>query len=490
MRLSACRSRSAIFFVGFLVAGQALGCGKPEKAADAPPAAPVTWEPPAELMLEEWSELLGFTQPLPDQIARVSAPVEARVASVLKDSDGKPVVEGEPVRQGTVIVRLDDAMIVANLAKLEAGLKELPEVELRAENQVQQASNDLNRLTKARQEEDQRAKSTGQPATHTLVPDVVLEKALFALRDAESNLRGAKLHRETAISERDALREQLKLFTLTAPISGQLGRIQVVQGQTVPAGTAVVDIVNLQPQIDVVCFVPPATAARLRRGQAARLGGVDQTPATATVAGPLGRVEFIAEQAEVETGNFAVKVRFPNEATRLRANMVLRLRVRTRDGEPCLAVHESALLEDQDPPAVIISTPVDFKDIETKDLPQPALEAVQTQFPNVSIKKVGKNTDWGLYKISLANVDDDVLVDAKGKIIKDKIGEARRLQASIGIRDRVKGMVQIRRLDDPEKKWQGKLDEALFITSNGQGLQNGDKVKLPAEEDEAPPPEK
>jgi hypothetical protein len=350
----------------------------------------------------------------------------------------------------------------------------------------------VDRLKKLREEDEarrQKTRSDGSPlGMVTLVTTVDWEKATVALLDAQSRLRGAKQRKEAALNERAGQQELLKLHQLKAPITGQLGLIQIVQGQTISVGTPVVDIVNLQPQIDVLCFVPPAIAAKLRPGQAARLGGIDQMSATATPAGPAGRVEFIADQAAPETGNFAVKVRFPNDTARLRANTVLRLRVRTRDGEPCLAVHESALLEDQDPPAVIISTPVEFKDVEVKDLPQPVSEALKKEFPNAAIKKAGTNTTWALYRISLAGVDDDVLVDPKGKVIKDKIGEARRLQATIGIRDRVKGMVQIRRLDDPEKKWNGKLDDALFITNNGQGLQNGDHVKLAVEEDETPPP--
>jgi multidrug efflux pump subunit AcrA (membrane-fusion protein) len=494
MRFLPVRFRPLFLIGGMLLNVLALGCAKPNKGPEVPPAAPVTWEPPAELMLEEWTEVLGTTQPLPNQVARLSAPVEGRVASILQTEDGKPVHEGEQVKQGTVVVQLDDTIVKSNLAKLEAALKFAEEEESQADYVLQLAQSEVERLKKLRQDEDERrskARPNDSPlGVVSLVTSVDWEKANVALLDAQSKRRGAKQRKEAAHNERAAQHELLKLHRLRTPISGQLGRIQVVQGQTIAVGTPVVDIVNLQPQIDVLCFVPSSVAAKLRLGQATRLGGIDQTPATAAPTGPAGRVEFIADQAEPETGNFAVKVRFPNETVRLRANTVLRLRIRTRDGEPCLAVHESALLEDQDPPAVIISTPVEFTDVETKDLPKPVSDKLKEQFPSASIKKAGMNTTWGMYKVSLAGVDDDVLIDPKGSIVKDKIGEARRLQATIGIRDRVKGMVQIRRLDDPEKKWHGKIDDALFITNNGQGLQNGDRVKFPAEEDEAPPPEK
>ena len=47
------------------------------------PPAPVKWEGPRQLFLEEWTELVGTTEPLPDHAARVTAPVEGRVSAVL-----------------------------------------------------------------------------------------------------------------------------------------------------------------------------------------------------------------------------------------------------------------------------------------------------------------------------------------------------------------------------------------------------------------------
>src|SRR5690349_4405216 len=111
MRLLRVCVRSSALFGCFLLTGLTLGCAKPDKGADIPPAAPVTWEPPAELILEEWTEVLGTTQPLPNQVARISAPVEGRVASVLQGEEGKPVLEGEQVKQGTVVVQLDDTIV-------------------------------------------------------------------------------------------------------------------------------------------------------------------------------------------------------------------------------------------------------------------------------------------------------------------------------------------------------------------------------------------
>src|SRR5439155_997816 len=153
---------------------------------------------------------------------------------------------------------------------------------------------------------------------------------------------------------------------------------------------------------------------------------------------PEGRIVYIAEQAEADTGNFAVKVRYPNSSLGLRMNTVLRLRVLTSPGKACLSIPESALQEDQDPPAVIV-----VENHEVKQNPE-----------------TNKN---------------------------EELGVARKLRAKIGVRDPVLHAVEILGLDDPEKKWKGDLETARFVTERGQGLRTGDKVKLEEEDEDEEP---
>ena len=113
--------------------------------------------------------------------------------------------------------------------------------------------------------------------------------------------------------------------------------------------------------------------------------------------------------------------------------MVRRLRVLTKPGKDYLAVPESALLEDQDPPSVII-----VEDIKTV-----------------------KNAD--------------------GK--DEQTGTVRRMRAKVGVHDRVLKQVAILGLEDPEGKWQGDLEKVQFVIKNGQGLETGDSVRLEEEEE-------
>lgn len=421
--------------LAFLTAVSA-GCKKaaPPEAEKVPPA-PVKWEGSRQLFLEEWTELVGTTAPLPDHAARVTSPVEGRVLSVLSGAAGKPVAEGQFVDAGSVLVRVEDTVLRAQRDKAETAKKLLRSDKEIADLAVKQAGVDVKRLTELQR---QQTSSAGERVR--LVSPVELEKATLAEETARAHVRAVDLKLEAADEDVKAMDRQLQLYTLTAPRKGRLGRFQVVVGQTLPIGAAVADVVDIEDEIDVLCFVPAADVRKLQLGQPAKIGAIEKGPAAETGADPDGSLVFIADQAEVETGNFAVKVRFPNRDLKLRANSVVRLRVMTKPGKACWTLPEGAIMEDQDPPGVVV-----VEDIEVK-------------------------------------------TNADGK--EEQVGKARRLRAVIGTRSRVLHQVEILRLEDPEKKWQGSLETAQFVVEKGQGVQTGDAVRLEEEEAEEEPPQK
>jgi RND family efflux transporter MFP subunit len=385
--------------------------------------------------LEEWTELVGTTQPLPDHAARVTAPVEGWVLSVLQNAAGKPVAEGQPVQKGDVLVRLDATVLLASRDKAVSAKKILESEKEVAVLAVKQAELEVQRLNELK-----RQQGSSSPGGLQLVAPIELEKAAVALETARAHVRADDRKLEAADEEVAAIDRQLQLYTLTAPRNGRLGRLQVVVGQTLSVGAPVAEVVDIDDEIDVLCFVPAVDARKLQLGQPARVGGVEKDPAAEPGADPEGKVEFIADQAESESGLMAVKVRFPNRDLKLRANTVTRLRVLTKPGRACWTVPESALMEDQDPPGVVV-----VEDVETK-------------------------------------------TTADGK--EEQTGKARRLRAVTGVRDRVLRQVEVLRLEDPEKKWHGDLETALIVVEKGHGVQSGDAVKLEVEEDEEPPPAK
>ena len=427
MSLTASSLRRLPLLLGLLVA-IAAGCKEatPPKEEEEHPPSPVQAEPARKVALGEWTDLLGTTQPLPNHSARISATLEGHVLSVPGDGKGGTVVEGQQVESGAVIVRLDDSVPRANRARLQATLDELKEQQKQAGFALELAQIDVKRLKEL-------LKGGSAGGALPLVSQIELEKAQVMEKDMRSKLASVEKKQAAARADLKALDEQLKFYTLRAPISGRLGIVQAVPGQTLNPGAIVADVVDLE-EIDVLCYAPPAAAARLKLGQPAKLVA-EEAPGATTDKPLLGKVAFIDAQAQPETGNVAVKVRFPNPGLRLRAQAVVRVYVLTRPEKERLTIPVSALIEDLDVPTVLA-----IKDLKTE-------------------KK-----------------DDE----------EHKLGTAWKLQVVVGVRDREHGLVEILELKDPESKTRKSVPakDLLFVTAGGNGLHTDDPVELKKEEKE------
>jgi RND family efflux transporter MFP subunit len=373
-------------------------------------------EQPRTIDLGEWTELIGTTQPLPRKAARLSAAVEGRVLWVL---DNGKLTEGQVVTEGQAIVQLDDRVARANRDKVLAAQAELSEQKKQADLAQELAQIEVKRL-----EELTRANSANAP----LVSRIELDKARIAMKEAASRQQAVLARQKAGEAEVKAIDEQLDLFTIRAPIKGRLGVLQVVPGQTLTVGAPVADVVDLD-EIDVLSFVPPHITARLALDQPVRLSSEESR-----AKGASGKVVFIAVQAQPETGNFAAKTRFPNTDLQLRANAVARVQVLVKPEGKRLTILRSAVLEDQDPPAVVV-----VEEIKTE-------KNKETQKP-------------------------------------EKLGKARKLYAELGIRDRER--VEILELfADRDKKEKVPAKDAWFVTEGVHGLQTGDLLKLEEHKEE------
>jgi RND family efflux transporter MFP subunit len=428
---------------GFFLAFITLGCrGAPSKEEETPPPAPVKAEPAKETDVTQTVELFGMTVPLPNHGARISANVSAPVLSILMDAKGQPIAEGQRVVKGQVIVRLDDSLI--------------QDQRKQAELDLESANLEIKRL-------DEIKKSTPK-----LSSQFDYDKAKLAQKIAQSKL--------------DSLNKMLRYYTLTAPIDGRLGRIQVVPGQVVASGATVADVIDLEKQIDVLCFVPPYLMKQLELKQKARLrigerlapkekeeeekddkekaekkNGGDKEKAEKKNGDekknepekkeemkeeeeeeefePEGEIVLISDIAEPDTGAFAVKVRFSNEEMQLRANLAGHVYVTTQTKKKTWTIPESALMEDRDPPAVVV-----VEDIKTK-----------------------KNEE--------------------GK--EEKVGTAHIYLVTVGLRDRDQQRVEVLALEGAEnKKKLPPSKDLLVVTEGGQGLHDDDAMKLEEEKEE------
>jgi RND family efflux transporter MFP subunit len=400
------------------------GCKKEEAPAEEEVhAAPVKWETAEKADLEEWTELLGITQPLPNHSAHISAALGGFVLSVLPADKGKPLVEGQRVEKGQLLVQLDDRVLRANRDKLLVSDPELQEQIKQGENAVEVARLEVTRLEKLQ-------RSSGTDVL--LVTPLEMERARLAFKDAESKYKAVKAKEDVARADLKALDEQLALYTLRAPIAGRLGRVHASPGQTLAAGATVAEVMNLDA-IDVLCFVPPNIVDKLHLDQVVRFEEHEED-ITDAIKLEQGKIVFISDQAQPETGTIAVKARFPNQNRKLRANILVRVRVLTEKKSDCLTIPESALLEDQEDPAVLI-------------------------------------------------VEEEKKKDKEGKEIEEH--HVHRRVAKLGLRDREKHRVELVGLFEveEEKKKPVPLEkDTLFVIEGGHGLEDDDLVKLKEEE--------
>jgi RND family efflux transporter MFP subunit len=394
------------------------GCHRPAPPEENVQLAPVKAAAAESVELSEWTDLIGSTQPLPDQTARITTPVPGLVLRVLSDGKGKSIVEGQRIDKDQVVAQLDDRGARAQRDRTLAMIDEVKELKIQADLANKVAHLDLERLQKL-------FPITADSGSVPLVSKIELEKTRLALQDSESKQKGAFAKEKALREELKSLEVTLAYHELRSPISGYLGTLQIVPGQTLSAGATVAEVVNLDT-IDVVAFASPHITTKLRFGQNARLLVRDQSEADKET--PAGTIVFIGVQAQAETGNFLIKARFPNKDLRFRANQVVRLDVETQKEKKRLVIKESALMEDNDPPFVVIA-----QDVEVK-----------------------KNKDGH----------------------DEQIGKARKVHAYLGVRDREHRTVEILRLEDPEKKEAIPVAGTLFILEGGHGLHDGDLVKI------------
>jgi HlyD family secretion protein len=195
----------------------------------------------------------GFLEP----VTKVS--ISARISAQITDL---PFEEGDPVNKDDVVVRLDNADLLAQLASSEASLL------------AEQARLDGARATfinaVAEWERQQQLYSTNDVAKSAL------EQAEAEKLRAESNLRATEAAIEMARAGIQRIREDLRYAEITSPITGVVTQLNAEEGEIVitgtmnNAGTVILEIADLSEMIvNVEC--DETDVADVRVGQKARI---------------------------------------------------------------------------------------------------------------------------------------------------------------------------------------------------------------------------
>jgi RND family efflux transporter MFP subunit len=311
MNISKSKAILGVRFLAILIAALALSCAKSdeEKAEGAVSKKPQEEVVPVEVQTVERSTVtetisaVGMVEAWHD--VAVSAEASGKVIEVRAD-------EGDAVKKGSVIVRLDDELAALGVAQAEA--------------QVAMA-----RANAAKMKRDLRR-----------------AEELFGTKDiSESRIEEVRLGAETAEAALQSAevalkmgRRQLADTQVRSPINGKVAVRRVDVGEMVAPGAPVATVVDLS-RVNVRIMVSETEIAKFRVGQKAHL-----TVAAYPNERFEGKVSKVGLKADFQTRSFSVEIvvaRNPDE--RLKAGMIARAEVEVRTYADVLLIPQDAVLD-------------------------------------------------------------------------------------------------------------------------------------------------
>jgi RND family efflux transporter MFP subunit len=259
------------------------------------PVVPVTTTPLVRRRITETVAAYGTVVAQPGEVRTLSVPFEARVTRVL-------VAPGQSVSPGTDVAQVEsspDALVALQEAK----------------NAVDAAARDLDQT---------RQRFNDRLATN---------QELSLSRQA---LTSAKLKRDSLVQ-----RGVGQSHVLKADLASVVSKVNVQQGQIVPAGTSLVDLAA-QDRIEARLGVDPADVSALKAGQPIRLHRADRPDA-----GPIeGRVRVVEQRVDPATRLVPVSVAVPPDTHLLLDSFVIGDVVRA--SADALVVPRDAVVTDED----------------------------------------------------------------------------------------------------------------------------------------------
>ena len=308
----------AIGVASWLAVAVALaGCdsaGEPQ--AEAPAAVPVQLVTVASEPLSLASTLPGRVEPM-----RV-AQVRARVAGIVLH---KRFEEGADVKAGDVLFQIDPAPFQAALAR---------------------ANGDLARAQAVQQEAQARVKRYEPLVKIEAVSRQDFDSANATLRSAQAEVRSAQADVQTA-------RLNLGYATVTAPISGRIGRALVTEGALVGQGDATL-MARIQQLDPIYVDFTQSAAAALRLRQALQDGALagGDTALMAQVEGTdyqrQGTLMFTDVEVDRGTGQVTLRGRFDNADGTLLPGMYVRVRTPQGTDRQAILVPQRAVQRGSD----------------------------------------------------------------------------------------------------------------------------------------------
>lgn len=285
----------------------ALGCDTPDTPA--PAAVPVTVTPAVHRAVPFELTAPGVVEPL--QTVAVQPQVSGPIEQIA-------FAEGQEVRKGQVLFRIDPRPFQAALAQAQAALQ-------RDSAQAANAEQDVKRYSALAQKEYVTAQQYDQTRTTAAAAGATLSGSRAAVDQARLNLQYA---------------------TIRAPIGGLTGSLRVRTGNLVRTADAapLVTINQIRP-ILVRFAVPAANLGLIQRYRSGHPAVRAEPTGGGTVSE--GVLSFVDNAVDTTTGTILLKGTFPNTDGALWPGEFVNVRVRLYEDENALVIPASAVISGQ-----------------------------------------------------------------------------------------------------------------------------------------------
>ena len=291
-----------IAIIGAIALSALVGCKK-KQPAGASGAGPATQVTAAEAKRQSIAETLAVVGTLvANEFVEVKSETDGTVAEILFN-------EGQPVKKGDLLLRLDESKFTASLAEAEANLK-LSATTFERSKQL------FREKLISQQEYDQAA-------------------SLFQVNEATVALR-KRLLQDTRI---------------VVPLSGIAGARNISPGQVINKNTTLTWVVDLEI-VKAEFTVPERFLGEIKQGQLVELSVAAYPKQKFT-----GEIYFIAPQVDPATRTILVKARIPNADYKLKPGMFANFDLTLTLRADSIVVPESAVMAMGDRTSVYVIGP-------------------------------------------------------------------------------------------------------------------------------------
>jgi RND family efflux transporter MFP subunit len=313
---------SALFF-----ASSSLGCSAKPPAPPPPPS--VTAAPVLQRDIAEWDEFSGRLEAV-DQVE-----IRPRVSGYIKRVT---FTEGREVRKGEVLFEIDPRPYQAELARAEAELERAKSAASLAASDVQRADRLVKAQAISREEYDSRTSAEAQGGA--------------GVKAAEAAVETARLN--------------LNWTRVRSPIAGRVSNALVTPGNLVQASpaTLLTTVVSLEPMYvyfdsDEQTYL--RYAGQARNGSNWRVTGLPVYLGLANETGypHEGRLDFVDNQVDPNTGTIRTRAVFSNKSRALTPGLFARVKLVGSKTKQTMLVRDAAIGTDQDRKFVLVVGPGD-----------------------------------------------------------------------------------------------------------------------------------